>query len=188
MRKIFFLIFLISTNSFSQKCEKLDFSISEIDNLCRKESCLIIHDLGGKIESEILTKSDGKEVKISGNGYEGIKTHSYSADSLKIKTLTVEEKKKYDESENCKFIRADYQSKVTFENGNYVSINAEFYYNRNELFYVKYQEINILDKTEYIKSYNLFTFEFDNKLNAEQNLKKWIIDQNQEIIKKCINQ
>ena len=188
MRKIFFVIFIISIKSFSQKHEKLDLTISEIDDLCKKESCLNFHS-GGHIKSELLIKENtGEEVKINGNGYSRIKTHAYSTDSLKIKTLTLEEKKRYDESKNCKFIRADYQSKVVFENGNYDIVIAEFYYNKNELFYVKYQEINFLDKIEYIKNYNLFTFEFDRKLNEEQNLKKWIIDKNQEIIKKCITE
>ena len=76
MTKILFAIFIISLNCFSQKIGKLDFTISKIDSLCKKESCLIIHDLGGEIKAEkIIRKNDEKEVKIIGIGYGELKTH-----------------------------------------------------------------------------------------------------------------
>ena len=64
---------------------------------------------------------------------------------------------------------------------------AEFYYNRNELFYIKYKAINFVNKIEEMKYYNLFIFELEKELNENQDLKKWIIDENEKIIKECIN-
>ena len=134
MRKIFFIIIILSLNCFSQKIEKLDFSISEIDSLCKKESCLTIRDLGGQIKAEKTIKNDEKEIKIVGSGYGGIKTHSYFTDYLNYEKLTLDQKWKYDENKYCKFIRADYRSVINYENGTYEKVEAEFYYNRNELF------------------------------------------------------
>jgi hypothetical protein len=187
MQKLFFLFFLISFNCFSQKIEKLDFSISEIDSLCKKESCLIIHDLGGGIKAEkTIKKNAEKEIKVIGNGYGGIKTHSYFTDSLNYKKLSLKEKRKYDESKYCKFIRADYHRIINYEDGTYEKVEAEFYYNRNELFYIKYKVINYENNINNVKYYNLFIFNIEKELNENQDLKKWIIDENEEIIKKCI--
>jgi hypothetical protein len=189
MRKLFFLFFLISFNCFSQKICKLDFSISEIDGLCKKESCLIIFDLGGKIESEkIKNRNAEKEIKIIGKGYDRIQPHSYFTDSLNYKKLTQTEKRNYDDSKHCKFIRADSQSTINYEDGTYEKINAEFYYNRNEFFYIKYKVLNFENKIENIRYFNLFIYELEKELNENQDLKKWITDKNEEIIKKCISE
>ena len=189
MRKLFFLIFLISFNCFSQKICNLDFSIFEIDSLCKKESCLIIRDLGGKIESEkIKNRNAEKEIKIVGKGNHGIQTHSYFTDSLNYKKLTQTEKRFYNENKHCKFIRADYHSVINYEDGTYDKVNAEFYYDRNELFYINYKEVNFENKVENVKYYNLFVSELEKELIANQDLRKWIIGKNEEIIKKCITE
>lgn len=180
---------MFTLNSFSQKIEKLDFSISEIDSLCEKGSCLIIHDLGGGIEAEKTIKKDtGKEIKIIGSGYCGIKPHSYFTEPLNYDKLTPKEKRKYEESKYCKFIRADYKSDINYEDGTYTKVETKFYYNRNELFYIKYKELNFDNKIENVKYYNLFAFELDKDLIENQYLKNWIINKNEEIIKKCISE
>jgi hypothetical protein len=43
---------------------------------------------------------------------------------------------------------------------------AEFYYNRNELFYIKYKAINFVNKIEEMKYYNLFIFELEKGYGA----------------------
>jgi hypothetical protein len=189
MRKLFFLIFLTSFNCFSQKNCNLDFSISEIDSLCKKESCLIIQDLGGKIEVEKIKNRDTeKEIRVIGKGYGGIQTHSYFSDFLNYKKLTQTEKRNYNESKHCKFIRADYRSTINYEDGTYEKVNAEFYYNRNELFYIKYKELNFENNIENVRYYNLFVFELEKELKENQDLRKWIVGKNEEIIKKCITE
>ncbi len=186
MRKIFFLIFIISFNCFSQKIGKLDFSISEIDNLCKEESCLIIQDLGNIIKAEKITKRNTeKEIKTIGSGYTVIKTHFYSSDYLNYEKLTLNEKKRYDERKYCKLIRADYQEIINYEDGSNMKVNAEFYYNRDELFYIMYKVLDFDNNIENAKYYNLFVFEIEKELNENQDLKKWIINQNEAIVKIC---
>lgn len=189
MRKIFFLFFILSLNCFSQKIEKLDFTISEIDSLCKKENCLSIHDLGGEIKAEkIIRRNAEKEIKIIGSGYGGIKPHSYFTDSLNYEKLNLKEKRKYNVGKYCKFIRADYSSVINYEDGTYQKVEFKFYYNQNELFYVKYKESSFENKIEKVKYYNLFVSELEKMSVENQYLREWIIDKNEEIIKKCITE
>jgi hypothetical protein len=187
MRKLFFLFFLISFNCFSQKISKLDFTISEIDSLCKKESCIIIHDFGGEIKAEKLIKKNTEtEIKIIGSGYGGIKPHSYQAVALNYEKLTPEEKRRNDKVKYCQLIRADYNSVINYEDGTYHKVKAEFYYSQNELFYIKYKELDFDNKIENTTYYDFFLTELEKELNENQYLKKWIKDTNEEIVKKCI--
>ena len=104
------------------------------------------------------------------------------------KKLSLNEKKKYDERKYCKFLRADYQRIINYEDGTYEKVNAEFYYNQNELFYIKYKVLNFENNVENVKYHNLFVSELEKELIENQDLRKWIIDKNEEIIKKCITE
>jgi hypothetical protein len=185
MNKILLLLFLETVNSFSQKIGKLEFSITEIDSLSKLESCLVYSDLGSGINAEINDKS-GKLI-TTGSGYEGIDPHFYFTDSLHYKTLNLKGKRFYDNRKTCKLIRADCKSKVVFDNGTFDEVNAKFYYNKNELFFVKYQSQQIVGKKdENVFVENFFYVDVEKKLLKNDNLKKWIISKNEEIIKHCI--
>lgn len=185
MNKTTILLFFISLHVASQKKLNLDYSISEIDSLSKKESCLIIHDFGGSIKAEKrITSNNKKETKIIvGNGYAGIKVHSYFTDSIGYASLSRNEKKYYDIKKTCKYIRADYNAIINYEDGTFNKRSTYFYYDKNELFYIEYKESN-LDNNKFEKThYSLFVFEFDDKLKDNQNLKNWILKKNKEIVK-----
>lgn len=185
INKITIILFLISLHVASQKKLNLDYSISEIDSLSKKESCLIIHDLGGIIKAEKRIASNNiKETKIIvGDGYGGIKVHSYFTDSLGYASLSRNEKKYYDNKKTCKFIRADYNAIINFEDGTFNKMSTYFYYDKNELFYIEYNESDFDDNKLVKTHYSLFVFEFDDKLKDNQNLKNWILEKNKEIVK-----
>jgi hypothetical protein len=187
MNKLALLLFLIALNIFSQKNENLEFSISEIDSISKNESCLIIYDFGGKIEAQKATKNLGKDIQISGIGYFSIKPHSYLTEILKTENLSKKELRNYNEDQNCKLIRADYDSEINFEDGTFNKITMKFYYNKNQLFYVKYQEQTKYDKVNENEIYhNFFFVDFDKEFSKNEDLKKWILNQNTEIVKKCV--
>ena len=187
MNKLVLLISLMTLNVFSQKIEKLEFSISEIDSLSKNESCLIIHDLGGKIEAQKVTKNLEKEIQTSGIEYFSIKPHSYLTEILKTENLSQKELRNYNQDQNCKLLRADYDSKIDFEDGTFNKINVKFYYNKNQLFYVKYQEQNKNDKVNETEiNHNFFLVDIDKEFIENEDLKKWILNQNKEIVKKCV--
>lgn len=187
MNKLVLLISLMTLNVFSQKNEKLEFSISEIDSLSKNESCLIIHDLGGKIEAQKVTKNLEKEIQTSGIGYFSIKPHSYLTEILKTENLSQKELRNYNQDQNCKLLRADYDSKIDFEDGTFNKINVKFYYNKNQLFYVKYHEQNKNDKfNETEINHNFFLVDIDKEFIENEDLKKWILNQNKEMVKKCV--
>ena len=185
INKITILLFFISLHVASQKKLNLDYSISEIDSLSKKESCLIIHDLGGSIKAEKRTTSNTKkETKIIvGDGHEGIKMHSYFTDSIGYASLSRNEKKYYDIKKTCKYIRADYNSIIKYEDGTFNKRSTYFYYDKDELFYIEYNESNFDDNKLVKTHYSLFVFEFDEKLKDDQNLKNWILEKNKEIVK-----
>jgi hypothetical protein len=185
MNKITILLFFISLHVASQKKLNLDYSISEIDSLSKKESCLIIHDLGGSIKAEKRIASNNiKETKIIvGNGYGGIKTHAYFTDSIGYASLSRNEKKYYDNKKTCKFIRADYNAIINFEDGTFYKESTYFYYDKNELFYIEYNESDFDDNKLVKTHYSLFVFEFDDKLKNREDLKNWILEKDKEIVK-----
>ncbi|HEU4789597.1 MAG TPA: hypothetical protein VFS71_07940, partial [Flavobacterium sp.] len=106
---------------------------------------------------------------------------------LKTENLSKKELKNYNEDQNCKLLRADYDSKIDFEDGTFNKISVKFYYNKNQLFYVKYQEQTKYDKVNENETYHNFFFaDIDKEFNENEDLKKWILNQNAEIVKKCV--
>lgn len=144
-----FLLCLTSVVCFSQEMEKPNFSITQIDSLSKNESCFKIFDYRNKIHVEKIV-SESKS-KIIGEGYGGWKINAHFNDSLNYKKLSIEEKKKYDDKNTCLIIRADYSSLVNYNDGIIEKEVIYFYFNQDDIFYVKYLKDNFSVSFPYSK-------------------------------------
>ena len=191
--KIILFILLITFSTFSQNCKKLEFTIAEIDSLSRSESYLKNFDWGGRVESEKKTNNTNKENYIvKGTGYIAIEPYYYFLDFEYYNKLSTKQKRFYNDSKCYKLLKVNYEEKIVYEDGTYDYLKVYFYYDNEELFFIKIEEkikdLNIEEKKiymeEYISNLNNKTI---NEFNFCNNINNWIKEQNKDIIEKCIN-
>ncbi len=184
MRKLSVLFCFISFLSFGQKMGALDFSITQIDSLSKRESCFPIFDYGGKIQSKIEIEDENKKTVTLGSGQESWKIQAYFVDSLSYSKLSRNEKKFYDDKNTCKLIRADYTRSLTYEDGSSEKREAYFYFNADALFYIKYQT-EVIDKNKIANTtyLNFFFSDIESTLADTKPLQQFFIDKKNEILK-----
>lgn len=177
MLKRILLLLFIPIFCLGQKIEKIEFSVSDIDSLSKKETCFKISDFGYKIQVE-KTFSD-TNVRIIGEGYGGWKINAHFIDSLNYNNLSKEQKKRYNDKNTCIIIRADYLSSVSYEDKSIEMESIFFYFKRDEVFYVKYK------KNSY--SLNFYFNDMEKELADNQSLKEYLINKMNEVRKVWTN-
>ena len=171
MKKIFcFLLFI--NFCFSQGNE---LSISEIDSICTLNGRYGIADAKIKVMNE-----KNEEIGFGGSS---TKTYLNYYNQEYYKNLSREDKKRYNREKDSELIRADFNENISYNNNNQESKFAQFYYYKNQLFYLK---LKIL-KNDVVSYYMLNWSEIESKEETENQLslelKKWIVEKNLEILK-----
>jgi hypothetical protein len=171
MKKIIFILLFVNF-CFSQN-EKL--SITKIDSICNA------NETYGRMKGDINVKNEKNE--IIGSGESSIKTYLNYYNQEYYNNLTREEKKKYNKEKDSELIKANFSQNILFYNNIQESIFGEFYYYKNQLFYLKLK----ITKNDIVYNYILNESELEsekeikNELGLE--LKKWINEKNLEILK-----
>jgi NADPH-dependent 7-cyano-7-deazaguanine reductase QueF-like protein len=167
---IFFLLFI--NFCFSQN-EKL--SIEKIDSICNANGTY------GRMKGDINVINENNE--IIGSGGTSIKTYLNYYNQEYYNNLTREEKKRYNKEKDSELIKADFNQNILYSNNNQESIFAEFYYYKNQLFYLKIR----VNKNDNIYTFTLNQSEFESKNEIKNelglDLKKWGTEKNIEILK-----
>jgi len=133
-----------------------------------------------------LTAYNSENIEI-GSGHYSITPHFYSTDTLHYSKLSAKEKRIYDESRYCKLQRADYKSIIDYQDQTSSKVNVQLYYDRDILFYVKYEEDSTNGTIDTIIFHHFFYADINSELAKNPDLKHWIADLNQEIIRKCLD-
>ena len=171
MRKIIFFLLFVNFG-FSQN-ERL--SITEIDSICDKNG------IYGRMKGAINVKNENNE--IIGSGGTSIKTYLNYYNQEYYNNLNREEKKRYNKEKDSELIKANFSQNILYYNNIQESIIGEFYYYKNQLFYLKLK----ITKNDIVYYYILNESELEsekeikNELGLE--LKKWINEKNLEILK-----
>jgi len=154
---------------FSQN-ERL--SISKIDSICEANGTY------GTTESDIKVSNE-----IIGSGGSSTKTYLNYYNQEYYNSLSREEKKRYNKEKDSELIKANFSQNILYYNNIQESIFGEFYYYKNQLFYLKLK----ITKNDIVYNYILNESELEsekeikNELGLE--LKKWINEKNLEILK-----
>lgn len=152
-----------------------ELSVFQIDSICLVNGRYGIADAKIKIENE--------KNEIIGSGGSSIKTYLNYYNQEYYNNLTREEKKRFIKEKDSELIRADYNENISYRNSNQENIFAQFYYYKNQLFYLKLK----IKKNDIVLNFSLNQTEIedekevDNELGLE--LKKWITEKNLEILK-----
>jgi hypothetical protein len=170
MKKILF--FLLFANFCFSQDNKL--SISEIDSICSANGEYGIADGKIKIENE--------KNEVIGFGGSSIKTYLNYFNQEYYNKLSREEKKRYNKEKDSEIIRADYSEGISYKNSNQENIFAQFYYHKDQLFYLKLK----IKKNDTVLYFSLNQIEIENEKEIKNELglelKKWIIEKNLEIL------
>lgn len=182
MFKFSILFCFISFSTFSQKTDRLEFSVSQIDSLSMQESCFKIFDFGGRIQSE--KEYLNEKTKTVGSGYGGWKIQAFFNDSLYYNSLSKKEKRVYDDEKTCRLIRADYSSFLEFDDGSSEKEKVLFYFSNNEVFYIKYESDSISKNAHKESTYHNFFFsDIESELASNKALKEELVKKKNEIVK-----
>lgn len=182
MYKLIFL-FLITNYCFSQQKE---LTISQIDSICT------IHQNYGFIDNQYTISNEKKE--NIGNGYFELKTYIFPKKEIifedEPKTEELVEKV-VSEIEKNQLIKGTCSAKNKYNNSDKSEVNCEFYYNKNELFYVKVILTKEIVNSEPIVEKFEFYFEKKVKIKNDKNILGMdlenFIKQNNEQIKGFYN-
>ena len=182
MKKIIF--FLLFVNFCFSQNEKL--SISQIDSICT------IHQNYGFIDNHYTISSEKKE--NIGNGYFELKTYIFPKEEIVFndepKTEELVEKIVSEIKKN-QLIIGTCSAKNKYNNSDKSEVSCEFYYNKNELFYVKVILTKEIVNSEPIVEKFEFYFEKKVKIKNDKNILGMdlenFIKQNNEQIKDFYN-
>lgn len=155
--------------------QNVKLSISKIDSICTANGRYVIADAKIKVENE--------KNEIIGSGGSSTKTYLNYYNQEYYNNLTREEKKRYNKEKDSELIKANFSQNILYYNNIQESIFGEFYYYKNQLFYLKLK----ITKNDIFYNYILNESELEsekeikNELGLE--LKKWINEKNLEILK-----
>ncbi|MFK7004569.1 hypothetical protein BWK63_09025 [Flavobacterium covae] len=180
----FLLILFITKFCYSQSENEL---IKKIDSIAEIKGKYGISE--GSINStiEIVPSKKNKKSKIfNGQGGHSTTTYINYLDEEYYKTLSNEQKRKY--IRKFELIKGKYHQAISYENSYNENIWSEFYYQNNQLFYIKIKtirnEANKKDEIEY------FEYSIEKLQDAKSiknkflfDVQSWIKEKNQEILK-----
>lgn len=190
--KNLFLILVYFTTSIcisqnTQSDSDKQFTINEIDSICKKNGRYIISE--GKTQATLEIKAKKQKTKIlNGSGGFSYSLYQHHFNEEKYNSLSKIEQRKYNFDLYTNLIKGQYHQAIHYENAYSDNIYGEFYYYKTSLFYVKIKIIRTENnKVDISETFNYSVTELENskeiKSSSFIDIKKWVNEQNNEILK-----